>query len=155
MDPTMILVMNQDPHPRCCQIYCLFITGLDTVYDVVYQEGQAFYAGGSTSSGNVILGPGKKKKGDIVGNLFKAAREAGAEEVADPSGGTNNTTRVGPGHTSLGEAGAEEVADPSGGTNNTTRVGPAHFSRFKARVMRAGPLFWWLRHCVSPIVHQQ
>jgi hypothetical protein len=57
-------------------------------------QGQAFYAGGSTSSGNVILGPGKKKKDDIVGNLFRAAREAGAEEVAEP--GTSNTTRVRP-----------------------------------------------------------
>jgi UBX domain-containing protein 1 len=57
------------------------------------EEGQAFYAGGSTSSGNVILGPGKKKK-DIVGNLFKAAREAGAEEVAETSGSTASTTRV-------------------------------------------------------------
>ena len=43
------------------------------------EEGQAFYAGGSAHSGNVILGPGKKK--DIVGKLFKRAREAGAEEV--------------------------------------------------------------------------
>ena len=55
---------------------------------------QAFYAGGSSTSGNVILGP-KKKKFD-VGDVFKvgfenadhtklwiqAAREAGAEEVA-------------------------------------------------------------------------
>lgn len=43
------------------------------------EEGQAFYAGGSAHSGNVILGPGKKK--DIVGKLFKRAKEAGAEEV--------------------------------------------------------------------------
>jgi hypothetical protein len=41
----------------------------------------------------VILGPGKKKN-DIVGNLFKAAREAGAEEVAETSGSTATTTRV-------------------------------------------------------------
>jgi len=43
------------------------------------EEGQAFYAGGSTNSGQQILGP-KKKKFD-VGNMFKAARAAGAEEV--------------------------------------------------------------------------
>ena len=56
---------------------------------------QAFYAGGSSTSGNVILGPKKKKFN--VGDVFKvgkvcntehtqiwsqAAREAGAEEVA-------------------------------------------------------------------------
>merc|ERR550519_1254297 len=44
------------------------------------EEGQAFYAGGSSTSGNVILGPKKKKFN--VGDVFKAAREAGAEEVA-------------------------------------------------------------------------
>merc|ERR1719436_1932636 len=44
------------------------------------EEGQAFYAGGSSTSSNVILGPKKKKFN--VGDVFKAAREAGAEEVA-------------------------------------------------------------------------
>jgi len=55
------------------------------------EDGQAFYAGGSTSSGNVILGPGKKKRDDIVGSLFKAARDAGAEEVAEPGTSTSRT----------------------------------------------------------------
>ncbi len=35
----------------------------------------------------MILGPGKKKKDDIVGSLFKAARDAGQSDyfrVADP-----------------------------------------------------------------------
>jgi len=52
------------------------------------EEGQAFYAGGSTSSGQQILGPGKKKdkKNDIVGDMFKAARDAGAEQVESGSG---------------------------------------------------------------------
>jgi len=44
------------------------------------EDGQAFYAGGSSTSGNVILGPKKKKFN--VGDVFKAARDAGAEEVA-------------------------------------------------------------------------
>jgi len=44
------------------------------------EEGQAHYAGGSSTSGNVILGPKKKKFN--VGDVFKAARDAGAEEVA-------------------------------------------------------------------------
>merc|ERR1719242_1562991 len=46
-------------------------------------EQQAFYAGGSTNSGNMILGP-KKKKVTNVGDFFKAFKEAGAVPV-DPS----------------------------------------------------------------------
>lgn len=53
-------------------------------------EGQAFYAGGSSSSGNVILGPGKKKNKDVVGKLFRKAREAGAEEVRPGEAGTSS-----------------------------------------------------------------
>jgi len=48
-------------------------------------QGQAFYAGGSTTSGQQILGPPKKKGGsEFVKDLFKRAREHGAEAV-DPS----------------------------------------------------------------------
>merc|ERR550517_2017806 len=53
------------------------------------EEGQAFYAGGSSTSGNVILGPKKKKFN--VGDVFKAAREAGAEEVSPGAGGSGGT----------------------------------------------------------------
>jgi len=53
-------------------------------------EGQAFYAGGSSSSGNVILGPGKKKK-DIVGKLFRKAKESGAEEVGPGEDGPSGS----------------------------------------------------------------
>ena len=40
-------------------------------------EGQAFYAGGSETSGQQILGPNRKKTtpNDIVENMFKAAKE--------------------------------------------------------------------------------
>jgi len=54
-------------------------------------EQQAFFAGGSTHSGNVILGPKKKKFN--VSDMFKAAKDAGAEAIdpsesgAGPSGG--------------------------------------------------------------------
>ena len=49
------------------------------------EEGQAFYAGGSETSGQQILGPPKKKDGrDFVKEMFKKAREHGAEAV-DPS----------------------------------------------------------------------
>lgn len=43
------------------------------------EEGQAFYAGGSEHSGQQVLGPKKKKH--VVEDLFKSAREHGAEEV--------------------------------------------------------------------------
>lgn len=45
------------------------------------EDGQAFYAGGSERSGQQILGPGKKPKDDLVSNMFKAAKEHGAEVV--------------------------------------------------------------------------
>ncbi|XP_046388438.1 NSFL1 cofactor p47 [Ischnura elegans] len=47
------------------------------------EEGQAFYAGGSESSGQQILGPSKKKPKDIVSVMFKSVQEHGAE-VVDP-----------------------------------------------------------------------
>lgn len=43
-------------------------------------KGQAFYAGGSETSGQQILGPSKKKK-NTTQNLFDAAKEHGAEVV--------------------------------------------------------------------------
>ncbi|XP_068214868.1 NSFL1 cofactor p47 [Palaemon carinicauda] len=43
------------------------------------ESGQAFYAGGSTHSGQQVLGPPKKK--DMVAKLFKSAKEHGAEVV--------------------------------------------------------------------------
>ena len=55
------------------------------------ESGQAFYAGGSSTSGQQILGPSKKKKGaELVKEMFRMARDAGAEAVesAGPSGGT-------------------------------------------------------------------
>jgi len=47
------------------------------------QEGQAFYAGGSETSGQQILGP-KKDGSKFVKHMFKKAREHGAETV-DPN----------------------------------------------------------------------
>ncbi|CAG5121776.1 unnamed protein product [Candidula unifasciata] len=48
------------------------------------EEGQAYYAGGSDRSGQQILGPPKKKNADkLVDNLFKSAKEHGAEEKQD------------------------------------------------------------------------
>ncbi|XP_067931826.1 NSFL1 cofactor p47-like [Watersipora subatra] len=48
-------------------------------------QGQAYYAGGSDTSGQQILGPPRKdanKKKNVAEELFKAAREHGAEEVS-------------------------------------------------------------------------
>lgn len=44
------------------------------------ESGQAFYAGGSETSGQQVLGPSRKGK-DFVSNIFKSARESGAEVI--------------------------------------------------------------------------
>jgi len=51
------------------------------------EEGQAFYAGGSESSGQQIMGPNRRKvdPNDLVQQIFKAAKEQGAEVVSDPA----------------------------------------------------------------------
>ncbi|KAL5006746.1 hypothetical protein ScPMuIL_015552 [Solemya velum] len=49
------------------------------------EEGQAFYAGGSETSGQQIIGPKKNK--NIVENLFKAAKAHGAEEASSADAG--------------------------------------------------------------------
>ena len=46
-------------------------------------EGQAFYAGGSETSGQQIIGPKKKSSKKIVEDLFQSAKEHGAEEVQE------------------------------------------------------------------------
>jgi len=52
------------------------------------EPGQAFYAGGSSTSGQQILGPPKKKTGSgFVKDVFKKAREAGAEAVEPGTSG--------------------------------------------------------------------
>uniref|UniRef100_A0A8D8V109 NSFL1 cofactor p47 n=1 Tax=Cacopsylla melanoneura TaxID=428564 RepID=A0A8D8V109_9HEMI len=47
------------------------------------EEGQKFYAGGSTHSGQQVIGPGKKKK-DFVAEMFKSVQEQGPDILADP-----------------------------------------------------------------------
>ena len=66
------------------------------------EEGQAFFAGGSETSGQQILGPSKKKDGaDFVKHMFKKAKEHGAEAVdpgsagAQASGSRSNFTGAG------------------------------------------------------------
>jgi len=55
----------------------------DDTSDSDSEEGQAFYAGGSETSGQQILGP-KKDGSKFVKHMFKKAREHGAEAV-DPN----------------------------------------------------------------------
>jgi len=69
------------------------------------EEGQAFYAGGSETSGQQILGPKKKEGAEFVKHMFKKAKEHGAESV-DPNssaghsaGASARPSFVGSGHT--------------------------------------------------------
>lgn len=39
------------------------------------EKGQAFYAGGSQSSGQQVLGPPPKKRSEIIAEMFQKARE--------------------------------------------------------------------------------
>ncbi|XP_050407447.1 NSFL1 cofactor p47 [Patella vulgata] len=48
------------------------------------EEGQAYYAGGSERSGQQVIGPPKKKDKNVVENLFKSAKEHGAEAIDKP-----------------------------------------------------------------------
>jgi len=46
-------------------------------------KGQAFYAGGSQSSGQQVLGP-PRRRDELVAEMFKRAKEHGAQEVEGP-----------------------------------------------------------------------
>lgn len=50
-------------------------------------EGQAFYVGGSEKSGQQVLGPNKEKAdpNEVIKNVFKAAREQGAQPIEPES----------------------------------------------------------------------
>ncbi|KAI4468524.1 ubx domain containing protein [Holotrichia oblita] len=73
------------------------------------EEGQAFYAGGSESSGQQVLGPSKKKK-DIVSEMFKSVQEHGVE-ILDSA--TTSTARAfkGTGY-KLGQTGNDSETIP-------------------------------------------
>merc|ERR1712055_98503 len=89
-------------------------------------EQQAFFAGGSSHSGNVILGPKKKKFN--VSDMFKAAKDAGAEAIdpsesgAGPSGGVRAFQGGG---FKLGSDTAESVQVGGGGAQK--KAEPRHF----------------------------
>ncbi|CAG7838025.1 unnamed protein product [Allacma fusca] len=87
------------------------------------ERGQAFYAGGSESSGQQVLGP-PKKRDELVAEMFKKAREHGAEEVfAGSSAGKAKPTKFGGTGYKLGESANDSVTIPGGGTG---RAGQPH-----------------------------
>jgi len=65
------------------------------------EDGQAFYVGGSETSGQQVLGPrrrdkragGGSKVGDMVGDMFRSAREHGAE-VVEPGPSSSSKRRA-------------------------------------------------------------
>lgn len=66
------------------------------------EDGQAFYAGGSKTSGQQILGPKKTKNPEgIIKDLFQKAKEHGAQEV-DPSEGAAGTSKKSSGYHGTG-----------------------------------------------------
>jgi len=80
-------------------------------------EGQAFYAGGSETSGQQILGPSKKRGGadKITQKIFDAARRHGAEPVEQESGSkpTQRQAFVGAGYRLGTDVLASEQVTPS------------------------------------------
>ncbi|XP_064634834.1 NSFL1 cofactor p47-like isoform X2 [Lineus longissimus] len=85
------------------------------------EEGQAYYAGGSEESGEMILGPPKKKGSshEFVEGLFKSAKDHGAKEVSldEPSSRRGAPVFRGSGYRLGEEEGTSEVvAGPSGPT---------------------------------------
>uniref|UniRef100_A0A2C9JL17 Uncharacterized protein n=1 Tax=Biomphalaria glabrata TaxID=6526 RepID=A0A2C9JL17_BIOGL len=100
------------------------------------EEGQAYYAGGSDTSGQQILGPPKKKDANkLVDSLFQSAREHGAEEKKDDerSGPVKRATFVGAGYR-LGET-----------QDDTTIVRGATESRPREQVT----ILWGMFHALA------
>ncbi|XP_060537285.1 NSFL1 cofactor p47 [Cylas formicarius] len=57
------------------------------------EEGQAYYAGGSEHSGQQVLGPPRKKRDDIVADMFKSVQEHGVE-ILEPGAAASSSARV-------------------------------------------------------------
>lgn len=56
------------------------------------EKGDAYYAGGSRTSGQQIIGPRKKNPEKIIKDLFEKAKEHGATEVDQSEGGGASTS---------------------------------------------------------------
>ncbi|XP_037067896.1 NSFL1 cofactor p47-like [Pollicipes pollicipes] len=88
---------------------------MDAHSDESDEDGQAFFAGGSETSGQQILGPRRGKRGeDIVKEMFRAAKGQGAEEVEPTSepGRPQPSTFGGSGYR-LGQTGSDSEKVPA------------------------------------------
>ncbi|XP_066596659.1 NSFL1 cofactor p47-like isoform X2 [Prorops nasuta] len=80
------------------------------------EEGQAFYAGGSEHSGQQVLGPGKKKKDNIINDMFKSCQEHSIA-LESKSGQQRPNTFSGTGY-KLGQTNSDsEVVAAASGSN--------------------------------------
>jgi len=98
------------------------------------ESGQAFYAGGSTSSGQQILGPPKKKGADFVKDVFKKARESGAEQVEASSSRKPNQHQ--PAFTGTGFKLGSSESDPSQKVEGAKKAKPPR--EFVLKMWRQG-----------------
>lgn len=76
---------------------------------------QAFYAGGSDRSGQQVLGP--PRKNDYVAEVFRTAKESGAEVIEnadEPAGSSSRSFFSGSGYR-LGQTNDDHVLLPDGG----------------------------------------
>ncbi|CAN0557568.1 unnamed protein product [Ectocarpus sp. 8 AP-2014] len=89
-------------------------------------EQQAFFAGGSSHSGNVILGPKKKKFN--VGDMFKAAKEAGAEAIDPSEAGAGPSGGVRAFHGGGFKLGSDTAESVQVGGGQEKRPDPRHFT---------------------------
>lgn len=76
--------------------------GHDEDDDSEEDKGQAYYAGGSETSGQQIIGPAKKSRNpeNVIKDLFRKAKESGAQEVDGniQHGATSSSTAYGTGY---------------------------------------------------------
>jgi len=99
---------------------------------------QAFYAGGSQSSGQQVLGP-PKKRDELVAEMFKKARELGAEDVHS---GEPSSTRKKPAGSSSAFGGAGyKLGDEK--TSESQRVAPSADSTSQPEESREVVLRLW------------
>lgn len=87
---------------------------------------QAFYAGGSDSSGQQVLGPSRNKNSkDFVSNIFKSAKESGAEVVENPHSDRPSGSRsfAGAGYR-LGQTNDDHVLLTDTSTRSTASMDP-------------------------------
>lgn len=113
----------------------LFLQHLDTMrlqvhWKLFHSNWQAFYAGGSDSSGQQILGPSRENKNskDFVSNIFKSAKESGAEVVENsshPNRPSGSRGFLGAGYR-LGQTNDDHVlmADTSSSRSSTESMDP-------------------------------